>query len=629
MKKLKSVLFVSDQRILIHQENDHFLIDILSKKVLNHFNGEMGIEVFRASLSPNRKWLILSNDGGEATLWNLASNEVREMGIMTLNAHVLGWLDNDRPIFAGAYGGAGTIRLPGLLKLSREELEQHHGWYPGYTGLKYYGDELHTDEMVGEVQVDYFTSDLWDEGNQKRVIESIEGDNELNLYTVSDEISHEVKRMDVRLHDNPRLFIVNNQLVIVDSNCIYLFDLQNFELITTHLLESEPMIVRPDLERNHLYTYEGSKLEKWDLETGETQLIWSGTNLSGFTVSKDHCAIYKDRGTVEIFDLNAGRITVTLEVSAKKGNPKVLFRKIAANVEIEAIRKLLESEKEKKVEEAFNRIKNLPEAQYQEIALLAREYPFHCLAHELELSYFQHLKKLDLSGKDLYELSPMIGQMIHLQELNLSSNSLNDLPSELGSLMHLKQLDISFNEFTALPDCLEELSDLKELNAFCNNIVEVPEWIGQLTQLEVLVFNTNQITTLPNALTNLVKLYKLDLKNNYLTTLPADIGKLSQLTHLLLEKNEISILPDSLYELFNLEELDLYNNKIVQVSEKIQNLRKLARLMLYNNELIGFPDVLSSMEGLRQAFLGKNSIPKEEKQKIKKNIPKGCRIDFT
>ena len=59
---------------------------------------------------------------------------------------------------------------------------------------------------------------------------------------------------------------------------------------------------------------------------------------------------------------------------------------------------------------------------------------------------------LDLTGNQLTELPPEIGQLTSLTTLYLQENQLTALPEQIGQLTNLQSLDLLNNQLTALPE---------------------------------------------------------------------------------------------------------------------------------------------------------------------------------
>ncbi|MBL4753160.1 MAG: caspase family protein [Flavobacteriales bacterium] len=137
---------------------------------------------------------------------------------------------------------------------------------------------------------------------------------------------------------------------------------------------------------------------------------------------------------------------------------------------------------------------------------------------------------LDLSMKNLKELSPEIGLFVNLKRLDLTKNRITSLPPEIGNLKHLEALDISFNKIQSLPPEIGKCTNLREINASFNQITFLPREIGNLTHLEALNLSFNRITALPPEIGKLSKLKVLTVKLNPLNTVPVEMAEMKVLT---------------------------------------------------------------------------------------------------
>jgi internalin A len=170
-------------------------------------------------------------------------------------------------------------------------------------------------------------------------------------------------------------------------------------------------------------------------------------------------------------------------------------------------------------------------------------------------------KTLDLTGKQLTELHPQIGQLKNLQSLNLSHNQLISLPTEIGQLTNLQSLYLSSNQLANLPLEIGQLCNLQSLELNANKLMSLPLTIGQLGSLRSLELANNELKRLISEIGELHNLQFLDLGSNNLSTLPSEIGQLKNLQSLDLSSNPLSILPPEIAQLKNLQFLDLKFNE--------------------------------------------------------------------
>jgi len=232
---------------------------------------------------------------------------------------------------------------------------------------------------------------------------------------------------------------------------------------------------------------------------------------------------------------------------------------------------------------------------------------------------------LDLSGKQLSQLPPEIGQLtnlqslnlsdnqlseslLNLQSLNLSSNQLSELPPEIGQLAKLQSLDFSFNHLSELPSEIGQLANLQSLNLSSNQLSELPLEIGQLSSLQSLDFSFNHLSELPSEIGQLSSLQSLDLHNNQLDVLPAEIGDLANLQSLDLRNNQLSELPPEIRDLTNLESLNLNNNQLSELPLEIGDLANLESLDLNDNQLRKLPAEIEQLTKLKSLDLRGNQL---------------------
>ena len=99
-----------------------------------------------------------------------------------------------------------------------------------------------------------------------------------------------------------------------------------------------------------------------------------------------------------------------------------------------------------------------------------------------------HLILLDLSGLELTQLPPEIGQLRNLTWLYVDNNLLTQLPATIGQLSNLGELDVEGNQLTELPPEIGQLSNLRKLNLNGNPLQTPPPEIVQQGTEAVLAY---------------------------------------------------------------------------------------------------------------------------------------------
>ncbi len=225
-----------------------------------------------------------------------------------------------------------------------------------------------------------------------------------------------------------------------------------------------------------------------------------------------------------------------------------------------------------------------------------------------EIGQLTNLKELFLSNNILTNLPPEIGQLTNLKELYLSNNQLTNLPPEIGQLTNLKELFLSNNILTNLPPEIGQLRNLKYLDLNDNKLKDLPPEIGQLGNLQWLELRHNRLTTLPPEIGQLTNLQWLELRHIRLTALPPEIGQLTNLDTLWLSFNQLMALPPEIAGLTNLKDLDLNNNQLTFLPPEIGQLANLKLFALSNNQLTVLPPEIQNLRNLQWLFLSDNHL---------------------
>lgn len=217
---------------------------------------------------------------------------------------------------------------------------------------------------------------------------------------------------------------------------------------------------------------------------------------------------------------------------------------------------------------------------------------------------------LDLSGNELSEIPPEIGELTDLEEINLGRNKLSGLPKEIGSLTNLVKLNIGQNVLTFLqvPKEIGNLTNLAELNLGNNRLSSLPPQIGNLKNLKKLDLGNNRIFNLPLEIENLTNLIELNLDRNELMHLPPEIGKLMNLLQLCVGNNRLNRLPHEIIWLKNLTRLDVNGNKLETLPPEIGELKNLTQLDVNGNELETLPSEIEQLKKLTRLCVNGNKL---------------------
>jgi internalin A len=225
-----------------------------------------------------------------------------------------------------------------------------------------------------------------------------------------------------------------------------------------------------------------------------------------------------------------------------------------------------------------------------------------------EIGQLTNLTSLDLRHNRLSTLPKSIGNLTNLTSLYLRSNQLHALPESIGDLRKLMLLDLWNNQFSALPGAIRKLINLTSLDLSSNQLNTLPESIGKLTKLTSLQLRSNQLKSLSQSIGNLTNLTYLDLWNNRLKSLPKSIRELTSLTSLDVSYNKLNTLSDSIGQLANLTSLHLRDNQLKTLPESIGELINLTFLDLLNNQLNTLPESIGKLINLTSLDLSTNQL---------------------
>lgn len=240
------------------------------------------------------------------------------------------------------------------------------------------------------------------------------------------------------------------------------------------------------------------------------------------------------------------------------------------------------------------------------------------------------VKRLDLSGKALEELSDDVGKLVNLEVLVLRNNSLSSLPTSLANCKSLREIVITRNSFKTIPPVIASLPSLQVLDISYNSLASLDglsaarnlrevnlsgnpiEVIGKnsfsgLDSLRLLNMSETQLKKFPDAIAALTSLETLLLRKNALKELPGVVAKIGKLKQLDISYNTIAALPAPLLSHPVIEELHASHNAITNPPEKM-TAESLRELNLESNAITEFPKGIGGLTGLRNLNLKNNNI---------------------
>ncbi len=241
------------------------------------------------------------------------------------------------------------------------------------------------------------------------------------------------------------------------------------------------------------------------------------------------------------------------------------------------------------------------------------------------------VRRLDLSGQNLTEISDSIGLLANLVELNLGRNKLTSLPASIGELRNLDVLNISNNNFSELPAAIRAMVHLDVLNISNNpGIVLDERAFSGLGNIKELRMDFIKASALPTSLASCLMLAIFSAEGNSLKSLPAFFSNLKLLKNINVNDNEISVLADAIFLLPDLETLTVSSNilkelpdgiggsklktfeadsnGIESVPPSIGDCKSLERLSLVNNELTTLPKEIGKCKNLGFLDISGNDI---------------------
>ncbi|KIN01358.1 hypothetical protein OIDMADRAFT_122393 [Oidiodendron maius Zn] len=216
--------------------------------------------------------------------------------------------------------------------------------------------------------------------------------------------------------------------------------------------------------------------------------------------------------------------------------------------------------------------------------------------------FWEHIKKMDLKGKNLTSLHKLEEFCGRLEELDVSDNRISQLN---GAPSTIRQLRIAHNNLSDLT-AWGHLSNLQYIDV-SNNEIESLSAFKYLVHLRGLRADNNRIKSL-DGIRSLDGLLSLRLRGNLIESVDFNDTKLQRLSDLDLNGNQI-IEVRNMHLLSSLSSLSLENNYISTIeSDCSQEQWALKYLKLCGNNL-EFIDI-SQYPNLRLLYLDRNRLGK-------------------
>jgi len=153
-------------------------------------------------------------------------------------------------------------------------------------------------------------------------------------------------------------------------------------------------------------------------------------------------------------------------------------------------------------------------------------------------------------------------------------------------------------------------------------------WYAQLKVSSLCPDRQTRFGNLGRALKNNDRACSLKVLKYLQHTLPDSIGGLSQLRTLNLNRLDLEDLPKTIGNLKQLKRLNLRFNRLREVPESIGDLKNLQILDLSGNRIETLPQRLAELKHLKWLMLRHNQLSSSERLRIRKILPRECRIDF-
>lgn len=292
--------------------------------------------------------------------------------------------------------------------------------------------------------------------------------------------------------------------------------------------------------------------------------------------------------------------------------------------------------------------------------------------HLCKIDYLTNITVLDLSKRNISNLSEELDLLPNISHLNISHNNLTGVPKTVLNLKNLVTLDISYNAIIYFDDLPSFCATIEKLDISNNKLEGPPLWVWvekpkKLVQLimsnnksichsltggyfeELLQYKTlvniidiyncklnkhlkllatccnasvirlgcndddylalNHLYHLPcTGLDKCLDVEKLYLSNTQIYDINSDIDIYKNLKELDLSENHINSLPNEFSNLENLQICILSCNKLLYLPENLNKLTKLVKLYLDSNELCMLPENINELPCLKTLDLYSNYL---------------------
>ncbi len=238
------------------------------------------------------------------------------------------------------------------------------------------------------------------------------------------------------------------------------------------------------------------------------------------------------------------------------------------------------------------------------------------------------VERVILNGARLAEVPAELASMPNLRILFLRGSSVTNLEG-LSALKGVETLDLAEVRLGGeAPAALPFLPALRDLYLYDCGLTSFPAFPAKAPSLRYLTLDRHARAEIPgDGLPPALRWLRLN--SNRLTKLPDAIGGLADLQRLYVRGNRLTELPDSLASLSCLEDIAASDNAFTNFPPVLLRIPRLRNLDLRNcRGIASLPEGIGEMKALRALTLTGCSIPKEERDRIRAALPKGCVLNF-